>query len=146
MINDPISLLKFEHAIFRVRFQAILNCLDLEQSWKMLEIAHNFIVNWHAKIEDTYVFPILESMKINVKPLSNDHLLIQKYGNAVLKERRRDWAERYIKIVIDHNFNEEKIFPKQIDTSIMRKILEEMKNYSGYSEFTGLTEYDLPAL
>ena len=143
MISDPISLLKYEHAILRVRFQTISQCLNFEEGWRMLENAHQFIINWHAKIEDKYVFPVLEGMGINVKPLSNDHLLIEKYGNSVLKERRKDWAERYIRIVIDHNLNEEKIFPKKLDDEIMKKILADMKNYQGYFEFTGLDEYDL---
>ncbi|BAB66673.1 hemerythrin domain-containing protein [Sulfurisphaera tokodaii] len=143
MIIDPISLLKFEHSILRVRFQMIKECLNIELGWKMLENTHYFIVNWHAKIEDKYVFPVLEKMGINVKPLSNDHLLIEKYGNSVLKERRKDWAERYIRIVIDHNLNEEKIFPKEIERDILKDIITDMRNFSGYFEFTGLSEYDL---
>ncbi|MBB5254817.1 hemerythrin domain-containing protein [Sulfurisphaera ohwakuensis] len=144
MITDPISLLKFEHAILRVRFQMIKECLNIELGWNMLENTHYFIVNWHAKIEDKYVFPVLEKMGINVKPLSNDHLLIEKYGNSVLKEKRRDWAERYIRIVIDHNLNEEKIFPKEIEEhDILKDIIADMRNFSGYFEFTGLSEYDL---
>ncbi|BCU69843.1 hemerythrin domain-containing protein [Stygiolobus caldivivus] len=143
MITDPISLLKFEHAVLRVRFQVIKDCLSSETGWEMLRTTHYFIVNWHAKIEDKYVFPVLEKMGINVKPLSNDHLLIEKYGGSVLKERRRDWAERYIRIVIDHNLNEEKIFPNQLGREILKDIINDMKKFEGYSEFTGLSEYDL---
>ena len=145
MITDPISLLNYEHAVLRVRFQAVLQCVDTERGWKMLEELHNFVVNWHARIEDKYVFPILEGMGINLKPLSNDHLLIEKYGNSVLRERRKDWVERYAKIVMDHNLNEEKLFPPKLDNAeVMKAILEEMREFSGYYEFTGLSEYDLP--
>ena len=144
MITDPISLLKYEHAVLRVRFQAILQCVDTERGWKMLEELHNFVVNWHARIEDKYVFPILEGMGINLRPLSNDHLLIEKYGNSVLRERRKDWVERYAKIVMDHNLNEEKLFPPKLDNAdVMKAILEEMRGFKGYFEFSGLDEYDL---
>ncbi|WP_373279953.1 hemerythrin domain-containing protein [Metallosphaera hakonensis] len=142
MFRDPISLLKFEHSVIRVRSGIILRTLECEEGWKLFEELHSFVVGWHARVEDLYVFPLLGEES---KPFSNDHMLISKYGDAVLKERRRDWAERYIKILLDHNLNEElKLFKaKEVDPSVMEKIISNMTKYGPYENFTGIRLEDI---
>ncbi|BFH73768.1 hypothetical protein SJAV_17120 [Sulfurisphaera javensis] len=134
---DVITLLKIEHGILRVRFQIIKELLDQCESkaFLLLEETHNFVVKWHAMIEDKYVFPLYGE---KAKPFSHDHLLIEKYGNSVLKERRKDWVERYIKIVLDHNLNEEnQLFDHNVNIPLS-KILGELENFKDYNKITGL--------
>ncbi|ARM76898.1 hemerythrin domain-containing protein [Acidianus manzaensis] len=140
-INNPIDLLKFEHAIFRVRFSIIerlLNNCD-NDAFYLLQETHEFIINWHAKIEDKYIFLFYGDA---AKRFHSDHLLIEKYGNSIIKEKRKDWAERYIKIVLDHNNDEENIlFNQNINVqSSWNNILEELKNYKDYSKYTGIRD------
>jgi Uncharacterized conserved protein len=103
--------------------------------WTLLEELHSFVVGWHARIEDVYVFPLLGD---EVKPFSNDHMLISKYGDAVIKEKRKDWAERYVKILLEHNLNEEERVFRDLDTSVMGAILEELRKYEPYERITGV--------
>ncbi|AOL16577.1 cation-binding protein [Sulfolobus sp. A20] len=139
-IKSPIDLLYFEHSILRVRFSIALSLLDKSENEaiEILEKTHDFIVNWHAKIEDKYVFPLFGD---KAKPFSNDHLLIEKYGGSAIKERRKDWIKRYVKIVLDHNLNEEVMLFSDsivIKEDVMKYILDDAKKYPLYSELTGL--------
>ncbi|BCU67802.1 hypothetical protein HS7_12390 [Sulfolobales archaeon HS-7] len=136
-IKDPISLLRFEHSIIRVRSSLALASLDWEIGWIMLKDLYTFVTEWHAKIEDIYVFPLLG---VQSKPFSNDHLLLEKYGKSCLNERRRDWAERFISILIEHNINEERnLFPDEMDAPItMQRIVANAKEYKDYFAMTGL--------
>jgi len=140
MIKDPIDLLKFEHAILKVRFRIILDFLNYceEASFRIFEETHNFIVRWHAMIEDKYVFPAYGD---KAKPLSNDHLLIEKYGNSIIEQKRKDWLERYVNIVLDHNRNEEEqlfIEKRFLDNSWSEIIKEYVKYSDNYLKITGL--------
>jgi len=135
MFKDPISLLKFEHAVIRIRSDMALRTLGCGVGWTLLEELHSFVVGWHARIEDVYVFPLLGD---EVKPFSNDHMLISKYGDAVIKEKRKDWAERYVKILLEHNLNEEERVFRDLDTSVMGAILEELLKYEPYERITGV--------
>lgn len=139
---DPISLLKFEHSMIRVRTGIALRTLDCVEGWKILEEVHSFVVGWHARVEDVYVFPLLGEES---RPFSNDHLLISKYGDAVLKERRTDWAERYVKILLDHNLNEEvKLFRgKRVDSSVMEEVIAAVLKYEPYERITGIRVEEL---
>ncbi|BDB99539.1 hemerythrin domain-containing protein [Saccharolobus caldissimus] len=138
-IRDPLDLLLFEHSVLRIRYTIALSLLDRceDEAFRILSETHDFVVNWHAKIEDKYLFPLYGE---KAKPLHNDHLLIEKYGNSVIKDRIKNWVPRYVKIVLDHNKNEEVIlFPLKINTEgIMEKILKEMEKYPKYFEITGL--------
>jgi hemerythrin superfamily protein len=141
-IKSPIDLLYFEHSILRVRFSISLSLLEKceDDAIEILEKTHDFVVNWHAKIEDKYIFPLFGD---KAKPFSNDHLLIEKYGNSAIKERKKDWIKRYVKIVLDHNLNEEVILFNNasnviIKEDIMKYILDDVKKYPSYSEITGL--------
>ncbi|TRM88305.1 cation-binding protein [Sulfolobus sp. E3] len=139
-IKSPIDLLYFEHSILRVRFSIALSLLDKSENEaiEILEKTHDFIVNWHAKIEDKYVFPLFGD---KAKPFSNDHLLIEKYWGSAIKERRKDWIKRYVKIVLDHNLNEEVMLFSDsivIKEDVMKYILDDAKKYPLYSELTGL--------
>lgn len=134
---DLIDLLEMEHSILRVRFNIIQNLLINcnENAFVLLTETHNFVVKWHARIEDKYVFPLYGD---NAKPYSHDHLLIEKYGNSVLKERKIEWIQRYIKIVLDHNLNEEKfLFAKHLNIPI-RVISNELSNFQEYTKITGI--------
>lgn len=139
IFSNPIDLIKFEHAIFKVRFSIIQDLMNSceDEVFKLVRETHEFIVNWHARIEDKYVFPFYGE---KAKPLQNDHLLIEKYGNNVLAQRRKDWLERYIKIVLDHNRNEEELLFTQLVQiqGVWDNILSELKAYKDYEKITGL--------
>lgn len=134
---DVITLLKIEHGILRVRFEIVKDLISEceAKAFTLLEETHNFIVRWHAMIEDKYVFPFYGE---KAKPLSHDHLLIEKYGNSVLKERRKDWVERYIKIVLEHNLNEENLLFKDYVNIPLSEIRNEVDSFKDYSKITGL--------
>ncbi len=138
-LRYPVDLLYFEHSVLRVRYSTALSLLNgcEEAAFQLLQDTHRFVVDWHAKIEDKYFFP---SLGDKAKPFSNDHLLIEKYGSSAITQRRKDWIERYVKIVLDHNLNEEKeLFPYvSMDESLMDSILGEAKAFPRYSEITGL--------
>ncbi|WP_338602266.1 hemerythrin [Sulfolobus tengchongensis] len=133
---DMIELLKFEHGVFRVRFYFIEKLND-ELLWEEVERLHNFIVNVHAKTEDFYIFKDIP----DAKPYSNDHMLIEKYGNSIIRDKRKDWLPRYIKIVLDHNLNEEKyIFPKIKEKKEL--VLDVIREY-GFEEYEKVTGIDI---
>lgn len=140
IVNNPIDLIKFEHVVFRIRFSIIEELLGKcdEEAFSLAKETHNFIVNWHARIEDRYIFPFYRE---KAKSLQNDHLLIEKYGNAAITQKRKDWLQRYIKIVLDHNTNEEIILFTQDVKDIQQvwdKILSEMKSFDAYMKITGV--------
>ncbi|QGA54133.1 hemerythrin [Sulfolobus sp. E5-1-F] len=131
-IVDIIELLKFEHAIFRIRFYFLEK---IDDPWQELEAVHNFIVNVHAKMEDLYVFKDIPE----AKPYSNDHKLIEKYGDSIIKEKRKEWLPRYVKIVLDHNMNEEKyIFPKVKEKKGLALDIIEQYGFENYQKMTGI--------
>nr|MCL7344577.1 hemerythrin domain-containing protein [Candidatus Aramenus sulfurataquae] len=138
-IRKPVDLLYFEHAVLRVRYSIALSLMDNceEKAIQLLQETHRFVVDWHAKIEDKYFFPLLGD---KARPFTNDHLLIEKYGSSAISQRRRDWIERYVKIVLDHNLNEEReLFPiLSLEDNVLEKIFEEAKAYPNYSSITGL--------
>ncbi|MCY0860133.1 MAG: hemerythrin [Sulfolobaceae archaeon] len=138
IVKDTISLLLFEHAILRVRLPLLLK-LKEDDLWKEFELLHNFIVNSHARVEDVVVFPLIKQEI--VKPYANDHLLIKNYGDGILKEKRKDWVERYVKIVLDHNKGEEiNVFPslkENIELEPSIKLIKEFGNEK-YYYITGL--------
>ena len=105
-IKDLVDLIYFGHAIIRVRLSEVRDLMSecKETAFRKLAEIHDLVVNWHAKIEDKYLFPLLPE---RTKPLSNDHRLIEKFGNSVIRERRKDWVSRYVDVVINHNRNEE---------------------------------------
>ena len=125
--------------MLRIRYNVALSLLDRceDEAFRILYETHDFVINWHAKIEDEYFFPLYGE---KAKPFHNYHLLIEKYGNSVIKERIKNWVPRYVKIVLDHNKNEEDIlFLLKINTDgLMEKILKEMEKYPKYFEITGL--------
>ncbi|MEM0373766.1 MAG: cation-binding protein [Sulfolobaceae archaeon] len=139
MIKDPITLLKFEHSVFKIRFGIILSLLNKceDEAFKFFEETHSFIVRWHAVIEDKFIFPAYGEKAM---PLSNDHKLIEKYGNNIIQQRKKEWVERYINIVLDHNKNEETmLFTEEKDIyDSWRRIIEYYKNYPEYSRITGI--------
>jgi hemerythrin superfamily protein len=123
LVSNPIDLLKIEHIIIKNK----LNCIKLlfnaneNIGWEEFSMFHNFLIKWHAYIEDKYIFPLFGEI---AKPLSNDHLLIEKYGNNILNFKKKDWIDRYINIVINHNIEEErKLFPMKIN---LDKVMEEI--------------------
>ncbi|NON61253.1 MULTISPECIES: hemerythrin domain-containing protein [Acidianus] len=138
IVNDTTRLLLFEHAVLRIRLPLILKLKD-EEKLNEFEKLHDFVVNSHAKVEDIVVFPLVE--KKIVDPYSHDHLLIKKYGDGILKDRRMDWIERYIKTVLDHNKGEEeKVFPtlkQEISLEPSIRIIKEFGNEK-YYYITGL--------
>ncbi|MEM0280094.1 hemerythrin domain-containing protein [Metallosphaera sp.] len=140
-VHNPIDLLKFEHAILRVRYSLGLQVLnsDPDLGFSLIEETHRFVIDWHAYVEDKYVFPLIGE---KAKPFSNDHLLIKNYGKGAIEQRRKDWIERYVKIVLDHNSNEEReLF--SIEADFMKNwelIISEMKKFNDYSKITGLKE------
>ncbi|BBD73430.1 hypothetical protein HS1genome_1819 [Sulfodiicoccus acidiphilus] len=139
--SNPVDLLRFEHAVLRVRFSAALRALNCDVGWQILEETHGFIVGWHAPIEDNYVFQLFPAEA--TRPFTNDHLLIRNYGDGVLRERRRDWAERYVKVVLDHNANEEeRLFVLPIDegrtVEVTRRVVLKLKEFPRYGELTGV--------
>ncbi|QKR00667.1 cation-binding protein [Metallosphaera tengchongensis] len=139
-IRDPIDLLLFEHCVLRVRYSISLSLLESceEKALELLKETHEFVVHWHARIEDKYVFPMYGE---KAKAMSNDHLLIEKYGYSAINQRRKDWISRYVKIVLDHNLSEEEtLFKDRVATGgdVMRSILDEMVKFSGYFNVTGL--------
>ncbi|MCG3109119.1 hypothetical protein L3N51_01409 [Metallosphaera sp. J1] len=140
-VHDLLDLLRFEHAVIRLRFSIAQEILDQnpQQGLSLLWETHSFVVGWHARIEDKYVFPLLGD---KAKPFSNDHLLIDKYGTSAISQGRKDWIQKYVKIVLDHNLNEEeKLFVEPLNLSgLWNEILEEIKRYSDYTKITGMRE------
>jgi hemerythrin superfamily protein len=129
---DLIELLKFEHGIIRIRFYFLEK---VDNSLQELETLHDFIVNVHAKMEDLYVFKDIPE----AKPYSNDHKLIEKYGDTIIKEKRKDWVPRYMKIVLDHNLNEEKyVFPKVKERKGLVLDIIEQYGFENYQKITGI--------
>jgi Uncharacterized conserved protein len=139
-IKDLVDLIYFEHAIIRVRLSEIRDLMSEceETAFRKLAEVHDFVVNWHAKIEDKYLFPLLPE---RTKPLSNDHRLIEKFGNSVIRERRKDWVSRYVDIVINHNRNEEVLVLEDLrplTSGLLEKVLREAEGFPNYSRITGL--------
>ncbi|MCH1770388.1 MULTISPECIES: cation-binding protein [Metallosphaera] len=137
-VHNALDLLRFEHAVIRLRFSIAMEILDRdpELGLSLLRDTHNFVVKWHAMIEDKYVFP---SFGDKAKPFSNDHLLIDKYGTNSISQGRKDWIQRYVKIVLDHNLNEEReLFVMPVDQGSWSKILEEIRRYPDYTRITGM--------
>ncbi|AHC51944.1 cation-binding protein [Sulfolobus acidocaldarius SUSAZ] len=138
-IKNPVDLIYFEHCILRVRYSIGLSLLndDEKNAINVIKKTHEFVVNWHAKIEDKYIFPLFGE---KAKPYSNDHLLIERYGNSAIQQRNIEWIKRYVKIVLDHNLNEERnIFIDKVQAQdVMNAILKEMRSYPSYEEITGL--------
>jgi len=139
-IRDLVDLIYFEHAIIRVRLSEVMDLMSEceETAFRKLAEVHHFVVNWHAKIEDKYLFPLLPE---RTKPLSNDHRLIEKFGNSVIRERRKDWVSRYVDVVINHNRNEEVLALEDLrplTSGLLEKVLKEAEGFPNYSRITGL--------
>ena len=139
-IRDLVDLIYFEHAIIRVRLSEVRDLTSEceETAIRKLAEIHDFVVNWHAKIEDKYLFPLIPE---RTKPLSNDHRLIEKFGNSVIRERRKDWVSRYVDVVIDHNRNEEVLVLEDLRplaSGLLEKVLREAEGFPNYSRITGL--------
>ncbi len=127
---DLITLLKFEHAVFKIRFSLMYKLPD-DVFWDEFARLHRFIVDVHAKAEDLYVFPLFPEKEIH--PFAADHKLIQSFGDSLLRERDRRRFERYVAVVIYHNDHEElEVFPK-----VARQLPVAMDVIEGY----GLEEY-----
>jgi len=60
-IKDLVDLIYFEHAIIRVRLSEVRDLMSEceETAFRKLAEIHELVVNWHAKIEDKYLFPLL---------------------------------------------------------------------------------------
>jgi hemerythrin superfamily protein len=139
-IRDLVDLIYLEHAIIRVRLSEVRDLMSEceKTAFRKLAEIHDFVVNWHAKIEDKYLFPLLPE---RTRPLSNDHLLIEKFGNSVIRERRKDWVSRYVDVVIDHNRNEEVLVLEDLRplaSGLLEKVLREAEGFPNYSRITGL--------
>ena len=139
-IRDLVDLIYLEHAIIRVRLSEVRDLMSEceKTAFRKLAEIHDFVVNWHAKIEDKYLFPLLPE---RTRPLSNDHLLIEKFGNSVIREKRKDWVSRYVDVVIDHNRNEEVLVLEDLrplTSGLLEKVLKEAEGFPNYSRITGL--------
>jgi len=139
-IKDLVDLIYFEHAIIRVRLSEVRDLMSEceETAFRKLAEIHDLVVNWHAKIEDKYLFPLLPE---RTRPLSNDHRLIEKFGNSVIRERRKDWVSRYVDVVINHNRNEEVLVLEDLrplTSGLLEKVLKEAEGFPNYSRITGL--------
>jgi len=139
-IKDLVDLIYFEHAIIRVRLSEVRDLMSEceEAAFRKLAEMHDLVVNWHAKIEDKYLFPLLPE---RTKPLSNDHRLIEKFGNSVIRERRKDWVSRYVDVVINHNRNEEVLVLEDLrplTSGLLEEVLKEAEGFPNYSRITGL--------
>jgi hemerythrin superfamily protein len=107
---DLITLLKIEHAVFKVRFSLMYKLPD-DAFWDEFSALHRFVVDVHARAEDLYVFPLFPEKEIH--PYAADHKLIQSLGDYILREKDRRRFERYVAVVTYHNDHEElEVFPK----------------------------------
>jgi hemerythrin superfamily protein len=132
---DLVTLLKIEHAVFKVRF-SLLQKLPDDSFWEEFSALHRFIVEVHARAEDLYVFPLFPEREI--RPLAADHRLIQSLGDYIVRERDRRRFERYVAVVTYHNDHEElEVFPKVGGRPAPLDVVERY-GFENYAKMVGL--------
>ncbi|MEZ0248987.1 MAG: hemerythrin [Thermoproteus sp.] len=133
---DLVSLLKIEHAVFKVRTSLMYRLPD-DAFWEEFARLHDFVINVHAKAEDLYIFSLFPEREIH--PFAADHKLIESLGNYLLREKDRRRFERYVAVLTYHNDHEElEVFPKvKREVPVAMDVIESY-GLDRYVKFVGL--------